>query len=50
MTREDTVVFALSSNVDLADEICNHLDINRVRIEMRHFADGEIQVEPLHSG
>lgn len=49
MTREDTVVFALSSNIDLADEICNHLDIERGRIEVRHFADGEILVEPLQS-
>lgn len=49
MKREDTVVFALSSNIDLADEICNHLDIERGRIEVRHFADGEILVEPLQS-
>lgn len=49
MTREDTVIFALSSNIDLADEICNHLDITRGRIEVRHFADGEILIEPLES-
>ena len=49
MRKEDTVVFALSSNIELADEICSHLNITRGKIEVRHFADGEILVEPLES-
>lgn len=49
MTNKDTVVFALSSNVELADEICEHLNIKRGKIDVKHFADGEILIEPLES-
>ncbi|MEG0327451.1 MAG: ribose-phosphate pyrophosphokinase [Erysipelothrix sp.] len=49
MKREDTVIFALSSNVELADEICEHLNLDRGKIDVKHFADGEILVEPLES-
>lgn len=49
MTNKDTVVFALSSNVELADEICEHLNIERGKIDVKHFADGEILIEPLES-
>lgn len=49
MTNKDTVVFALSSNIELADEICGHLNITRGRIDVKHFADGEILIEPLES-
>lgn len=49
MTNKDTVVFALSSNVELADEICEHLNVKRGTIDVKHFADGEILIEPLES-
>jgi ribose-phosphate pyrophosphokinase len=45
----DITVFALTSSVALADEICIHLGIQRGQIAVRHFADGEIMVEPLES-
>lgn len=47
--KDNTVIFALSSNVELADEICEHLDLERGKIDVRHFADGEILIEPLVS-
>ena len=42
----NTIVFALSSSVELADEICVHLGVKRGRCSVKHFADGEIIVEP----
>lgn len=45
----DITVFALTSSIELADEICQHLGIKRGAIAVRHFADGEIIVEPLES-
>ncbi len=47
--RENIVVFGLSSNVDLTAEICEHLDLKPGKIDVRHFADGEILIEPLES-
>lgn len=49
MTNKDTVVFALSSNIELADEICEHLNVTRGKIDVKHFADGEMLIEPLQS-
>lgn len=46
---KDIVVFALTSSIALADEICVHLGIKRGEISVRHFQDGEIIVEPLES-
>lgn len=46
---EDIIVFALSSSVQLADEICEHLGIVRGKCSVKHFADGEIIVEPEKS-
>jgi len=42
-------VFALSSSVDLTKEICQHLGIVGGKCSVRHFADGEILVEPEES-
>ncbi len=42
-------VFALSSSIELADEICSYLGIRRGICSVRHFADGEIIVEPEES-
>ena len=46
---KDIIVFALSSSIELADEICATLGIERGQISVHHFADGEIIVEPLES-
>ncbi|MEG0823435.1 MAG: ribose-phosphate pyrophosphokinase [Erysipelotrichaceae bacterium] len=42
---EQTVVFALTSSVDLANEIASQLGIPLGRCDVKHFADGEIMVE-----
>ncbi|MFV0380079.1 MAG: ribose-phosphate diphosphokinase [Anaerorhabdus sp.] len=41
----ETVVFALSSSVELAKEIVGHLGIPMGKVSVQHFADGEILVE-----
>ncbi len=46
---EDIIVFALSSSIELADEICQHLGVARGKCQVKHFADGEIIVEPDES-
>lgn len=46
---KDITVFALTSSIELADEICSNLGIKRGEISVKHFADGEIIVEPLES-
>lgn len=43
---ENTIIFALSTNVELAREICDHLNLDLGKIAVKHFADGEILVEP----
>ncbi len=43
---ENTVVFALSSSNELAQEICAELEIDLSPIAVEHFADGEILVTP----
>ena len=43
------IVFALTSSIELADEICAHLGVQRGKISVKHFADGEIIVEPEES-
>ncbi len=43
---ENIIIFALSTNKILAEEICGHLNLDLGRISVRHFADGEILVEP----
>lgn len=42
---ENTIVFALSSSVGLAKEICQELGLELGKCEVKHFADGEILVE-----
>ncbi|MFV0479598.1 MAG: ribose-phosphate diphosphokinase [Anaerorhabdus sp.] len=41
----ETVVFALTASVDLANEIVGHLDMPLGEVSVKHFADGEILVE-----
>lgn len=43
---KETVVFALTSNVELAKEIVDYLGLPLGQISVQHFADGEILVEP----
>ena len=40
------MVFALTSNTELVNEICNYLNLEPGKISVKHFADGEILVEP----
>lgn len=49
MNQDNTVIFALSSNIALAEDICKHLNMPLGKIEVRHFADGEILIEPMES-
>lgn len=42
----ETMVFALTSNTELVNEICDYLDLEPGKISVKHFADGEILVEP----
>lgn len=43
---QNTIVFALSSSVELAQEIVEYLGIPMGKCSVKHFADGEIMVEP----
>ena len=43
---EKKIVFALSANRKLAKEVVKHLDCELGDIDVRHFKDGEILVEP----
>ena len=45
----DTVIFALTSSVDLAKKVCKDLDVPLDKIRVEHFADGEILVTPQES-
>ena len=42
---EDIVVFSLTKSVDLANEVCNYLNIVPGKVMVNHFADGETLVE-----
>lgn len=42
---KDTVIFALSSSIDLANEVAQQLGIPLGSCDVHHFADGEILVE-----
>ena len=46
MDKEGIIVFGLSSAEALTNEICNFLKIERGKIKLSHFADGEIICEP----
>lgn len=47
--EKKTVIFALSASIGLANEIAAHLGIPLGLCEVKHFADGEIMVEPGES-
>lgn len=44
--NEDTMVFGLTANTELAKEICDFLHMEQGKLSVKHFADGEIIVEP----
>lgn len=46
---KETIVFALTSSVELAQEIVKELNLPLGKISVKHFADGEILVEPLET-
>ena len=46
---KEAVVFALTSNIELANEVCKRLNMPLGKIKVEHFADGEILVEPQQS-
>lgn len=46
---EKAVVYALTANVDLVQDVCDQLGLHPGKCEVRHFADGEIIVENLQS-
>jgi len=46
---KDIIVFALSSSVELAQEIVDYLGIPLGNCSVKHFADGEILIEPGES-
>ena len=41
----DTIVFSLTSNIELVKEICGYLNIEPGKLTVNHFADGETLVE-----
>lgn len=43
---KETIIFSLTSSVDLVKEICDYLELPEGEISVKHFADGEILVEP----
>jgi ribose-phosphate pyrophosphokinase len=46
---KEAVVFALTSNVELAKAVADYLELPLGKIKVEHFADGEIIVEPQQS-
>lgn len=46
---ENAIVFTLSSSVELAQEIVDYLGMPLGKCSVKHFADGEIMVEPEES-
>ena len=46
---KEAVVFALTSNVELANAVSDELGLPLGKIKVEHFADGEIIVEPQES-
>ncbi len=46
---KEAVVFALTSNVELANAVSDELGLPLGKIKVEHFADGEIIVEPQQS-
>ncbi len=46
---EKTVIFALTANIDMANDVAKQLGLDLGEVDVKHFADGEIMVETLQS-
>lgn len=46
---EKTLIFSLTTNVEVTKEVCNLLKVDMGNCEVKHFADGEIIVETLQT-
>ncbi len=46
---DEITIFSLTSSTELADEICKYLKLDKGKVAVKHFADGEILVEPEES-
>lgn len=42
---DDVVVFPLTASIPIVNEVCNYLNIEPGKIDVKHFADGETLVE-----
>ena len=42
----ETKIFSLTSSKELTNEVCKHLGVDPGKISVKHFADGEVFVEP----
>ncbi len=49
MDQNKIIVFGLSNGDELTDEICTYLNCERGKINISHFADGEVICEPLET-
>ncbi len=49
MDQSKIIVFGLSNGDELTNEICNFLNVERGKINISHFADGEVICEPLET-
>lgn len=49
MDKNKAVVFALTSSIGLAEEICEHAGLPLGECEVTHFADGEILIQLLET-
>ena len=47
--NQNVVLFKLTANPSLAEEVAKHLGIELSQSEVRHFADGEVLARPLES-
>ena len=43
---EKKIIFSLSSSKELTNEICRYLDVEPGKVDVKHFADGEVFIEP----
>ena len=42
---DDVVVFPLTSSIKIVEEVCNYLNLEPGKVDVKHFADGETLVE-----
>jgi len=42
---DNVAIFALSSSIDIVNEVCHYLNVKPGKVDVKHFADGETLVE-----